>query len=290
LSVQQRRYNAKLLLFGEYSILHGSKAFSFPINSFYAYWAKKSVSDEALVSFTQHAVSQLGELLDVERLEADIKQGCYIHSTIPFGYGLGSSGTVVAAYLDRYAISSDITLHSLRNQMSQLESFFHGRSSGTDPLISYLNYPLVFHDQDNIELISRRLSLDGLHFYLLDSGQPRQTKNLVNDYLQRFKSDQGFKEAMQDITTCNDEIIARALIPTATDLMQQIKYLSKLQYDHMQEMILENIQIHWQESLTDNTYAIKLCGAGGGGFYLVISQEVLALDKFEHLEMIKISL
>ena len=38
-----------------------------------------------------------------ERLDADLEKGMYFDSSIPMGYGVGSSGAIVAAIYDRYA-------------------------------------------------------------------------------------------------------------------------------------------------------------------------------------------
>ena len=42
-------------------------------------------------------------------------------------------------------------LLSLKQIFSQMESFFHGKSSGLDPLNSYLSIPILIHSKDNIE-------------------------------------------------------------------------------------------------------------------------------------------
>ena len=76
-----------------------------------------------------------------------MKDGLYFDSSIPQGYGVGSSGALVAAIYDKYA-SDKITvlenltrdkLLKLKSIFSMMESFFHGKSSGLDPLNSYLS-------------------------------------------------------------------------------------------------------------------------------------------------------
>jgi len=290
LTFGEKRYNAKLLLFGEYSILHGSKAFSFPLASYSANWAKKDVPEGLLAAFIDHATETLGDVLDIKRMRDEHAQGLYLDSNIPYGYGLGSSGSLVAAFLDRYLYSKEDSLQSLKLKTAKLESFFHGKSSGTDPLISYFNYPLVFHDDGNIELVSRELSIDPFHIYLLDSGVKRETSVLVKQYLAKYETDSSFRDNMNNMAMLNDSIINKALDASAPDLMQELNTLSALQYAHMQDMILDSINPHWKTSLAQDTYAFKLCGAGGGGFYLVIAQTALASDLFQGFELIKLML
>ncbi len=281
MSIQERRYNAKLLLFGEYSILHGSKAFSFPIEKFQAFWAKKELPEKSNEAFLRYATEKLASELDIHRMMAEYQDGFFLESNIPYGYGLGSSGSLVAAYLDRYSISKANSLEELKEQMMLLESYFHGKSSGTDPLVSYLNYPLVFHDKNTIELVSRELSIDDLNFYLLDSGKKRKTSDLVLRYLENYASNQNFKNGVDKISDCNDQIIEAALNPSEPDSMSKINTLSVLQYEFMQDLILDDIKQHWQASLAEEDVAFKLCGAGGGGYYLVISSRTLPKDLFD---------
>ncbi len=286
----EKRYKAKLLLFGEYSVLHGSKAFSFPLSSYYANWSKNESPASSLADFIAHAKETLSQELDLDRMDKEYKEGLYLESNIPYGYGLGSSGSLVAAYLDRYLLSKDHSLESLKIKTAALESFFHGKSSGTDPLVSYFNYPLVFHDSERIELVSRALSTDALHFYLLDSGQQRVTRDLVKNYLKQYSSDPHFAEGAEKIADLNDDIIRAALDASSPTLFEKIKRLSALQFTYFQAMILPEINALWKDSLEKSEYAFKLCGAGGGGFYLVISRAPMPLDMFDGYTMLEVEI
>ena len=43
--------------------------------------------------------------------------------------------------------------------------------------------------------------------------------------------------------------------------------LSFHQLEYMKEMIPETLYIIWKENLLKKKFALKLCGAGGGGFF-----------------------
>ena len=83
----------------------------------------------------------------------------YFDSSIPQGYGVGSSGALVAAIYDKYATDKITVLENLTREkllklkiiFSKMESFFHGKSSGLDPLNSYLSLPILINSKDNIE-------------------------------------------------------------------------------------------------------------------------------------------
>ena len=111
----QPTWPAKLLLFGEYSILLGSQALSMPFGAFGARFRHITPDQDGQAEATE-SNRQLGELfenlvasrdyfgtfLDLERFATDISSGIYLDSTIPQRYGMGSSGAVCAAVYGRY--------------------------------------------------------------------------------------------------------------------------------------------------------------------------------------------
>ena len=149
-------FYAKILLFGEYGIIKDAKGLSIPYNFYKG--ALKTIhteSEQAKSSNTKlrdYAVYL--ESLDsslvtfaLSRFQKDLDKGMYFDSSIPQGYGIGSSGALVAAIYDRYAVDKITILENLTREklltlkeiFSQMESFFHGKSSGLDPLNSFLS-------------------------------------------------------------------------------------------------------------------------------------------------------
>ena len=172
--IKESLFYAKILLFGEYGIIEDSMGLSIPYN-FY----RGKMSFEASVNPTadkksntdlkdfHHYLSSLktnGELiadLDLDAFEADIQKGIHFDSSIPQGYGVGSSGAVVAAIYERYAVTKLIAkdnsdrsdLLQLKSMFSQMESYFHGKSSGLDPLICYLNIPILIKSKTDLDTV-----------------------------------------------------------------------------------------------------------------------------------------
>ena len=72
-------------------------------------------------------------VFDLVQLEKDITAGMYFDSSIPQGYGVGSSGALVAALYDKYAQDKITVLENLTREkllklkaiFSKMESFFH---------------------------------------------------------------------------------------------------------------------------------------------------------------------
>src|SRR5690606_36351024 len=99
-------FYSKILLFGEYGIIKDSKGLSIPYN-FYngALKVDEDPSEMAIKSnaslkrFATHLETIDSSLVqfDMEQLKQDVDKGMYFDSSIPQGYGVGSSGALVAA-------------------------------------------------------------------------------------------------------------------------------------------------------------------------------------------------
>ena len=164
-------FYSKILLFGEYGIIKDSKGLSIPYNFYNGALKIDSNLSEAQQKSNNNLkrfADYLGELqikfpnlvqFDLEELTKDIEGGMYFDSSIPQGYGVGSSGALVAAIYDKYALNKITVLENLSREkllklkkiFGEMESFFHGKSSGLDPLNSYLSLPILINSKDNIE-------------------------------------------------------------------------------------------------------------------------------------------
>ena len=147
-------FYSKILLFGEYGIIEDSKGLSIPYNFYKGALKipnkKNSISkssNDILKDFLNY-LKQRKINLDLVKFASDLDKGLYFDSSIPKGYGIGSSGALVAAIYDKYAFEKITVLENLTQEkllrlkkiFSDMESFFHGKSSGLDPLNSYLVY------------------------------------------------------------------------------------------------------------------------------------------------------
>ena len=160
-------FYSKILLFGEYGIIEDSKGLSIPYNFFNGALKFSKVetkdskkSNKILLQFHKY-LSGIPDIdLELNKFEKDLSKGIFFDSSIPQGYGVGSSGAIVAAVYDKYAkgkikISENLNrnkLVDLRNIFSKMESFFHGKSSGLDPLNSYLSIPILIESKNKIDV------------------------------------------------------------------------------------------------------------------------------------------
>ncbi len=109
-------FYSKILLFGEYGIIKDSKGLSIPYNFFKGALKKEEnlsetakKSNESLKKYFLYLTDLQGQepkllSFDLEALKADVDAGMYFDSSIPQGYGIGSSGALVAAIYDKYSI------------------------------------------------------------------------------------------------------------------------------------------------------------------------------------------
>ena len=106
-------FYAKILLFGEYGIIKDSRGLSIPYNFFQGALKipnKKSEffydSNKKLKEFSKFLRKIDHDLVKFNwvEMQKDLSDKLYFDSSIPQGYGLGSSGALVASFYDRYEI------------------------------------------------------------------------------------------------------------------------------------------------------------------------------------------
>lgn len=289
-------FYSKILLFGEYGIIKSSKGLSIPYNYYNgALKMEKNLegvalrSNESLKEFSyylkdlQHAEPELVQF-NIEKLLAEVENGLYFDSSIPQGYGVGSSGALVAAIYDQYALDRITVLENLTKDkllklkeiFGKMESFFHGTSSGLDPLNSYLSLPILINSKDNIEptgIPSQSLEGKG-GVFLIDSGIVGETAPMVTIFMEKLK-DQGFRKVIkEEFIKHTDACVENFLKGDLKALFSNTKQLSSVVLNHFKPMIPEQFHTIWQKGIDSNDYYLKLCGSGGGGYILGFTEDI----------------
>ncbi|OMP31874.1 MULTISPECIES: mevalonate kinase [Mangrovimonas] len=286
-------FYSKILLFGEYGIIKDSKGLSIPYNFYNGALKVADVPTEASKKSNQNLrdfVTFLGQLasglvtFDLETLKKDIDAGMYFDSSIPQGYGVGSSGALVAAIYDKYAQDKITVLENLTREkllklkliFSEMESFFHGKSSGLDPLNSYLSLPILINSKDNIEatgIPSQKTDGKGAVF-LLDSGIIGETAPMVQIFMENMKQE-GFRNMIKDqFIKHTDACVEDFLKGDFKSLFKNTKQLSKVVLHHFKPMIPKQFHDLWKQGIETNDYYLKLCGSGGGGYILGFTEDL----------------
>lgn len=263
-------YPAKVLLIGEYTVLQGGAAIGLPIVNYFSEWDKGTMAEAwPLLAFHRYLQTCCPEILDLERWYDDLQSGYFLRSSIPARAGLGSSGNLVAAVYDRFAYHVEKDQHRLQSILAQMENFFHGTSSGFDPLIILRAKPLV-KKASGIEVLDN-LILSDMHPWIMDSQSPRaaQPINVFNQKLEQAE----FLGHLAHGTSIADQLIWHLIEQEHQQAWEELTALSLWQLQYLDFLIPESIRQKWREGLEGQRFLIKLCGAGGGGMFQVWTKD-----------------
>ncbi len=288
-------FYSKILLFGEYGIIKDSKGLSIPYNFYNGALkvdnnlsAKAKASNENLKKFADYLEALTNKQpdlvqFDLKKLREDIAAGMYFDSSIPQGYGVGSSGALVAAVYDKYAFNKITVLENLtrekllklKNIFGEMESFFHGKSSGLDPLNSYLSIPILINSKDNIEPTGIPSQKQGKGaVFLLDSGTTGETAPMVQIFMENMKHE-GFRQMLKDqFIKHTDACVDDFLKGDVKSLFSNLRQLSNVVFDNFKPMIPKQFHDLWKRGIETGEYYLKLCGSGGGGYILGFTQDI----------------
>ena len=289
-------FYSKILLFGEYGIMLNSDALSIPFKKFSGYLQKSNlisneqrISNIKLIELYNYIIKNesLSEIINFQNFKNDIDSGLYFNSNIPIASGLGSSGALVSSIINKY---SKIDLSSIQNEelkkiMSIIESKFHGNSSGFDPLVSFFNKPIML-SAGNIKLLDN-LKFPNFKIYLIDSEISSSTSEMIELFNQKKTQKDFLSVFNSSFIKITNECIYN-LMYSSDHFKDSIKNLSETTFENMNEMIPESINEIWQEGLQSNKYFLKLCGSGGGGFFLAFDFENILKDKLSSFNLIEV--
>ena len=285
-------FYAKILLFGEYGIIKDSKGLAIPYNCYNGALKKSDKTSDVEINSNKNLEKFYNYLSTLENqdlvsfrlndLKVDIEEGMYFDSSIPQGYGVGSSGALVASIYDKYAndkitVLENLTrdkLLKLKQIFSLMESFFHGKSSGLDPLNSYLSIPILINSKDNLEATGIPSQKEGKGaVFLLDSEMVGETEPMVTIFMNKMKNE-GFRKMLnEDFAKHTDACIDDFLKGNVKSLFGNVKQLSKVVLENFKPMIPETFHNIWQKGIDSNDYYLKLCGSGGGGYILGFTED-----------------
>ncbi len=290
-------FYAKILLFGEYGIIEDSQGLTVPY-SFYKGTMKFSDLGNDFEKKSNLSLKKYSEYLknlsltkkfriNVSAFQKDIEKGLFFDSNIPQGYGVGSSGALVAAVFEKYSVEkyspdsiSKDELKNLKVVFGEMESYFHGKSSGIDPLICYMNLPILIENKENVDKVSIPKSEKGKGaIFLIDSGMTGETGPMIQIFFEKMKTE-GFRKTMkEEFVRYNNACIDAFLKKEMNPLFRNLKKLSVWAYENLKPMIPESIYKAWKDGLDTNAYYLKLCGSGGGGYILGFTKDYEKADK-----------
>lgn len=295
--------SSKVLLFGEYTVLNSGVALTVPYDKFSGELCfpeaetatveteKSNDVVKRFVDYISHLPEKDHEGLDFISLVEEVKKGIFFKSNIPQGYGLGSSGALVVAVFIRYfetarSIKKDIknvskeNLQRMRDFLGKLENFFHGSSSGIDPLSILVNEPLLFQHSEVKRVKLPRYNKKGKNvIFLLDSEIERNTQELVKEY--KLKCEQPeFKYILENELASYSQNCIDSLIKNDTNSLYENLYkLIGIQLEQLDYLIPGDLKGKVQTGIDSKEYYLKICGSGGGGYMLGFTQDWDSTEK-----------
>jgi len=257
--------------------LIGTPGLAIPIDKYHGYWDYTSVDIQKLQQNIPSLIAylkkeSLNDLIDITAFSKALGQGLFFNSNIPIGYGVGSSGALCAALLDQFGIGqANLSLSRLKMIFSQMESFFHGTSSGIDPLVSYLDSPLLFGKHIKKITLQKANTLTGGTFFLIDTGIQRKAEPYIQSFLEKTQNEWFQKKCEAILLPLVEDAIQTFIKGQWTFLFSTMHELSLFQYRYFDFMIPDTFKSPWLTGLSSTNYKLKICGAGGGGFLLGVS-------------------
>ena len=281
------RYYSKVILFGEYSMIFDATALMIPLKRFSAQWqfpqsrnrAASLTSNQSLKRFFQYLSENetLSYLFDLQTLKKDLDEGLFLASNVPSGYGLGSSGTLVAAVYDRYAIQKTDDYLQLKTLFGKMESHFHGSSSGIDPLQCYLGKPFKI-TPNGVELLSDDFLKKDIHICLIDTKIKSNTKPLVSHFKVQRENPAFLNRFQSEYVPCVTSCINSMIEGDKELFFKSLKQLTKGQLEFLRPMITDNTLDLFTTDY-DFNFGVKISGSGGGGYVLGFTDDVEQASK-----------
>lgn len=274
MKMDKKNYSSKLLFIGEYTVLMGGKALASPLSLYSGKWSygdEQGFLQRDLRAFSQYLQqTDIFDFVDARNFEMALSKGLYFESNIPEGYGMGSSGALCAALLDFFGHHrEEESLIQLKEKLGRLESYFHESSSGFDPLISFVNQSILIHSSTQMEKVDVKLP-DGSqgYIFLVDTGHSRKTGPLVHWFTEEIKRND-FQAAIHSRWIPATEMAIEGLLEgDFKKLKEGWVTISSFQFAELKNLITPEFREMEREQ---DGWALKLCGAGGGGFMLGLS-------------------
>ncbi|MFB6342276.1 hypothetical protein ACE1ET_11145 [Saccharicrinis sp. FJH62] len=267
---------AKLLLFGEYTVLNGGDCIELPYKRYSGVLTLEEPaegeeqmarwSNRQLLEFYHHLLKTVNTKayslsFDIEQMATDMSRGLWFKSDIPGQSGFGSSGALVATIVNRYGINvlAEST-ENLQRLFAALENNFHGNSSGMDPLVSFLCVPVAkIKNELHFANLQQQLT-DEIKLFLVQAKQENNTRALIQTFKKRM-ADPGFKKSYsENLVPLTNRMISLILNRDNTDWFKYLKELSQQQKAFYSDIIPENLQ----GMMDSDLFHLKLLGSGGG--------------------------
>lgn len=283
-----KTFPGKIMLFGEHIIACRSHALVVPFFEKTAFWDFYSESQQTqeikasvqklntFVSFLK-STPVLQTSFAIQEFEAELNKGLFFNSTIPQGYGAGSSGALVAATYERYFRGQKPDdLKQLKVLLARIESFFHGSSSGIDPLCCLLQETIRIDENGTLVSLpgfSQEIDDFPIKTFLIDSQTTSSTADMVACFKEQLHHYSFFKKLNEQYIPASNHAIDNFVKGDFRGFLAEAELISALQQKEFSRMIPTEFLCHFGSISPKKPFTLKLCGSGGGGYLLGFTAE-----------------
>lgn len=277
---RMRKFPAKVLLFGEHLVTIGGRGLAVPLHAMHCALADTAQEADAPMEGSRAVLTALCDhcrgldWFDADALDRDIERGLTVSMDIPVGYGLGSSGALVAAIYDRAGTDDVDEPLIVRERLGFMEGLFHGTSSGLDPIVSWLDRPVLV-GRDRLNVLDRVDLPDDL--VLIDSGVSRRTAPQVEHVRELARDPDLQRRIRSEWMVFDGEAIDAVLAGDRQRLGEAVALISAFQRDVLAGIIPEEMRRVWDDAAAAGCH-LKICGAGGGGMFLALGDRSVLPD------------
>ncbi|ASI98083.1 mevalonate kinase [Thermococcus celer] len=292
---------AKIILFGEHSVVYGKPAIAAAIdlrtyvqarfndNGAIKIEARDIKTPGLTVSFSEDEIyfesdygkaaevlSYVRQAIELVRDEADRSRGVTVSITsqIPVGAGLGSSAAVAVATIG--AVSKLLGLELSNEEIGRLghrvELLVQGASSGIDPTVSAIG-GFIHYEGGRFE----RLPFMELPVVVGYTGSSGSTKELVAMVRRTYEE---MPEIVEPILTAMGKIVEKARDVLLSDIEDGVRFQKLGRLMNINHGLLDALGVSTKK-LSELVYAArtagalgaKITGAGGGGCMYALAPE-----------------
>lgn len=266
---------AKWVLCGEHSVMRGKHAIAFPHPEFTLSLAYRNSNGELTITanpFQSQIKSLLGRACEWLKIDPKVLDGgeLEIQSRIPIGAGLGSSAALCVAVTRFVLWKAQASVEHWIPLATHLEDVFHGKSSGMDISVIAHSQPILY------SMAERAVPLTEIkktpRFELFDSGKRGQTRDCVKQVATQPAMTQSvLDDKMEEATSLSlqalrefgtDPLAAEAKLARAINQAQAC-------FEAWGLVPAELVEQR-NELLKQGALAVKLTGAGLGGFWVAL--------------------
>ena len=267
----------KWVLSGEHAVLKGGLAVALPHSHFRLGLRFHPQTVGELLTSPPEAKELASALIDQVFLLAgcvDIPrpQGLLeIQSTIPYGAGLGSSAALCVALVRWLSGPLDIEPARVTEIATRLEDRFHGKSSGMDIAVTSLAVPISYRIENGQRMVEpiQVKTLPRLTFH--DTGLRKKTNDAILK-VDRFRAENIERGKELDLRMNQASLLAVSALEGRVPMLSTLAEAMKLGQSCFKEWsLVPEVGIEIEAKLfQEGAKAVKLTGAGGGGFLVAL--------------------